>query len=105
MSKSRKFAPEYRRSTMEYVLMALIAGLFMFGVWAYYTSNKEDDAVSQEQAAYEPGTPEEIDNLVEEDASAEQAAEVAQDEAEYTSSSALEGAADSMGGVFDETAF
>ncbi len=99
---------EHRRSALEYVLICAVAGLFAFGIWAIRVGNAPGKTVptaATKSQTYEPGTVDEIDALAEQSMQDELAAESKADEIESAQNTAAEGAADTVGGIFDENSF
>ena len=105
MAKSRKSILENRRPLAEYLLIAIMGVLFLFGLWAYRQSSEPTESADTDTPVYVSGTPDEVDALAEQANRAELKAEAAFDDEETTTSSALEGAADNVGGAYDETVF
>lgn len=96
------------RPLLEYLLIGVALGLFVFGFWAYKqideAGKSADGSVSTIQPP-PPGTTEEVDWVTEGDIAAERALDETYDDDEAEAASTVESAADEVGGVYDESNF
>lgn len=105
MNKNKSRSTAYHRSPLEIFLIVMVLCLFGAGVWLYTKNDTAQEALKSEEVIQLEGTADELDNLTEQEIKAEQSLEDDYEDSEQSTGSALEGAADGLGEVYDEASY